>query len=494
MRPLTVHLNRKISNNLDLSENVTATDEIDNVEVEGNADGDYEMDDAMMMMMGDQIIGECVDMENQQATKYRDLVINLQIAYYQSSAAQLFINKQYSQHQNNRNQNGFHVNAGASISFLEIDSSKDFEEDAEGPEYEGDDGKVYLNQQGIEGHKMRLLASLNLFHSIKVFNLKTMFMASNLQQEFFATRAAMLKFTMYKDLIPPELISIFYVQMGSLFLKTQSLSLALQTVSTWTTWLEDELDFGIAILSNLDVLDEEKIGDYESEITDGRMWAFTTFSNFANIELTIFTLDYYVQYQSAQIMQQSGQGQIEQEPSKMNGMQMNMQQNMQQNIQQKMRQNNLQTKMRLSQMKMPASTGGTGQSFLETGAEAKTKTKFVAALVAPFVLGGDHLTYTNIYTFYQVFMQKQAADSGLMSAYAMKQASGQAAQQHMDSGLATQAKNSAEMHFGAFASGLQQVANVGYITALWKMYFMYREWQDPNSAAMQCPLYAQQQR
>merc|ERR1711871_1209782 len=132
-----------------------------------------------------------------------------------------------------------------------------------------------------------------------------------------------------------------------------------------------------------------------------------------------------------------------------------------------------------------AAAGGMmgGTAFLEVGAETetKTKTKFVAALFAPFLLGGGFDLYTSIYTFYQLTMQYMAANAGLQSAYAHKAALQTVDSKHFNRATPAKAMEHSKLLFGSFASNLQQVANVGYITALWEMYALYQEFQTASS-------------
>merc|ERR1712022_19058 len=96
-------------------------------------------------------------------------------------------------------------------------------------------------------------------------------------------------------------------------------------------------------------------------------------------------------------------------------------------------------------------------SFLELQTNTETKTKFYAALFAPFILGGSHQTYLDMYTFYQITMQYWASSSGLQSATAYKMAMSKVGKAGPAEGKGLM-QYSKQM-FGSFASSLQQVAN-----------------------------------
>merc|ERR1719335_377864 len=102
---------------LKVVQNETETDVVESAPED--AAGDVEMSDEMMMMFGEQLIAYQVAAEEMQARKYLDLVVKLQTAYYQSTAAQLYVNKMYME---------YHATHGGPMapSFLEIDSDADF--------------------------------------------------------------------------------------------------------------------------------------------------------------------------------------------------------------------------------------------------------------------------------------------------------------------------------------------------------------------------------
>jgi len=447
----------------------------------------------MAMLFGEAFIQYQVSEEATNARRYLDVVMRLQEAYYQSTAAQMFISKAIME----SGRRALH-NSVMGTSFLEVDSDEDFdmEEDlhissagvpdtSRGTMLEGkvDEAKVdeasleedeelgrRLSKTGSQVHKYQLLGALNLFHSIKIMNLKNIYMAHDLQEAFFVDRALWLKLALFKDLVPPELLSVFYKRLVSTFIKINTLSLSMQTVSTFTTWLEDEVDLGVYLLANPG--QTSKVDSILGlEIADDRLWAFTAYNKFATLQLTTFALDYYIDYEINNLMATGNAGDAQQMPQQGGPM------------------------IGMRNMQMPRMPG---QSFLQTESktEAKTKTKFYAALFAPFLFCGNgdpkngafggYQTPTcqmhqggianGIYSFYQIYMTYSASSLGLQSAQSMKMAFNKADRKVGMASAGTMMRYSKQL-FGAFASNLQQVANVGYITSLWEIYQIYQDYQ-----------------
>merc|ERR1711988_458684 len=92
-------------------------------------------------------------------------------------------------------------------------------------------------------------------------------------------------------------------------------------------------------------------------------------------------------------------------------------------------------------------------------------------------------SFLELETNTQTTMQYWASSAGLQSATAYKMAVSKVGEKGPSGGKGLM-QYSKQM-FGSFASSLQQVANVGYITSMWQLYFFFSEMFGSDGAQQQ---------
>merc|ERR1712100_19386 len=93
------------------------------------------------------------------------------------------------------------------------------------------------------GAKATLISHLDMYTAIKIRLYQTIFSAADLQKEFFLNRGMQLRLLSLGDALPAEYANFMYLMMFKTFLSTQKVSKSLEVVSTWSTWLEDDLEY-----------------------------------------------------------------------------------------------------------------------------------------------------------------------------------------------------------------------------------------------------------
>jgi len=287
-------------------------------------------------------------------------------------------------------------------------------------------------KMGMSPTKIDLLAHYNLFYATKVFLTQQVFAAAELQVDFENQRKTtyLLQMANSAGVLPQELVQFMYLQMSIMFLKVQKMSAAFRTVSTFTSWLEDELDVSIDLINSKgSKAAEHKAGLMQKDLIETRSFSFAALSDYTTLDLTIFSMEVYVQYQVQGMMAAAGAAQ-------------------------------------------PV-------SMLEVETETETKTatgtKFYAALAAPFVLGGDTGTYLTVYTGYQKYAAYAAASAGQQSCMFSKL--GFKAKDQKKSKTFRTAAKAAWAQYSQFST---QAANIDYITSMWMIYSFFVQ---PTSAA-----------
>lgn len=228
--------------------------------------------------------------------------------------------------------------------------------------------------------------------------------------------------------------------MTTTFLKVQKLSAALRTCSAFTTWLEDEIDVGVAQLAGSDGY--KGLHDIHNvDLAGSRVWAFQAYQDYAGLDALSYSLDVYLQYSTQGVFSQlSGSAMAQTSPAEG------------------------------AAEESPASTEEP-VAMLETEAATQSKTQFWgAALAAPFVLGGDVGTWLAMYTGYQKYAVYVAASSGYQAAVFRERSSRAPAHSGKMREMYTGAAKAAWAQFSAFS---KQAAYVDYILALWTMYALF---------------------
>ena len=196
-----------------------------------------------------------------------------------------------------------------------------------------------------------------------------------------------------------------------------------QTISAFSTWLEDEIDVSLDVVAGTQGA-VHKVGLMAEDLNEARLGAFAAYKDFASIDVTVFGLELYLQY--------SVQGLAPEMVSQAVG----------------------------------ATAANGASSFLEVEAATKSKSKFwTAALLAPYVIGGDMANYLAVYEGYQKYAQYNAAVAGYQSSV-LKAA---ALKKGGDETYSKAVKGA----WYQFATFQQQAAYIDYITSAWMLYAIF---------------------
>lgn len=351
-----------------------------------NASFQYSFDAIPAEALDDTIV-QMVAYEQQMSKTYLDLVLKVQHAYYISTSMKYF------------------------DTLVMMDMMKKMGEEKP---------KI-----GMSPTKIDLLAHYNLFYATKIFTVQQVFAAAELQSDWMKARAQNILMMMASQAgaLPQELTSLMYLQMTTNFLKVQKLSTAFRVVSTFTSWLEDELDVSIDLIeAKGSKAAHHKAGLMQKDLIETRSFSFAALSDYATLDLTIFSMEVYMQYQVQGMLAAVGAAQP------------------------------------VSMLEVET----------ETEVKTETGTKFYAALAAPFVLGGEMGSYMTVYTGYQKYAAYAGAVAGQQSCMFSKL--GYKAKDRKKKKTFRTAAKAAWAQFSQFST---QAANIDYISSMWMIYTFF---------------------
>eukprot|EP00300_Choanocystis_sp_HF-7_P008226 c15794_g1_i2.p1 GENE.c15794_g1_i2~~c15794_g1_i2.p1 ORF type:complete len:443 (+),score=92.86 c15794_g1_i2:35-1330(+) len=142
------------------------------------------------------------------------------------------------------------------------------------------------------GARGDLLSSYYLLSALNLKKYQIILGAADLQEQFFLDRKLSLAIQFAGPEVPQQLVQFVYLKQLSTYLKTLKLSTSLQILSHWRMWLEDEIDVNahrVTSPGDIAIVLEQK----EPLIRD-RLFAFSSFQTFAQIDLQIFMLDTFL--------------------------------------------------------------------------------------------------------------------------------------------------------------------------------------------------------
>merc|ERR1712137_814375 len=289
--------------------------------------------------------------------------------------------------------------------------------------------------------KQELFGSLQLFTATKIKLYQTIAFASDLQQEFYFDRITTYMLGMFGQSAPPQLTQLFYMKTFSTQLKTLKLALTLQMISHFTTWLEDAIDVGTALVA--EVPNAFLVAaDQDDDLIRDKMFAFSVYNQLAMVNFYIFYIDMSLEYS---VMSAMGGG------------------------------------------AQPAANPAAA-SFLEVeeGAEP-TQTESQSGFM-PYMYYTQPQMYMKIYEFYHLMFTMSAAHSGLMSV--MLESS--AYEKEMDEfeandDEADQQRTMAQQMFGQYAQSLMMASQLEYYTSIYELFGMVMQWAYAGQVQAQAP-------
>jgi len=340
-------------------------------------------------------IAAMVGMQQQVASKYLDVILRFQYAQYETYAAMFFMQEAMAKHQ------------------IE-NPSQNLEEDVSLEEEEGSQP---------DPAKFRLMATYFLLNSIHVKLYRIIVKAPEIQGEYYFNRVIQMSANAGGMPLPPQLYQALYLNNFNSHMKTLKLSYALQYVSHFRTWLEDEIDVNAVVAAkepNYMMVAMEQQGD----LVQDKVFAFQSYNSLAQIDYQTFLLDMFVQNMFQTVFAQAAQAN--------------------------------------------AAAGGSpaASSFLEEGAEAEFL-PFALGMGMGAAGGGGMQMYTIWIRYYQLIMQFSAAQAGQTSVTLEHFA------RNTDAKEPEKLMQASTYSFTAFASSLMQEAHMQYMLAIFDMYSLY---------------------
>eukprot|EP00300_Choanocystis_sp_HF-7_P008225 c15794_g1_i1.p1 GENE.c15794_g1_i1~~c15794_g1_i1.p1 ORF type:complete len:420 (+),score=92.95 c15794_g1_i1:46-1305(+) len=225
----------------------------------------------------DQSVLAQVQAEQLMSKQYIDLVLRTQRAQYNSMAASIIYKKYLKAHKSDN-----------------IEDSL-FSGVPNGGAFPGSGYPAFQDQdqdEQLSGAKGDLLAAYYLLSAVNIHKFQIIVGAADLQEQFFLDRKLSLAIQLVGPGVPQQLVQFVYLKQLSTYLKTLKLSYALQVISHWRMWLEDEIDVNsnrVTNPGNTAVILEQK----EPLIRD-RLFSFSSYQTYAQIDLQIFLLDTFL--------------------------------------------------------------------------------------------------------------------------------------------------------------------------------------------------------
>jgi len=149
-------------------------------------------------------------------------------------------------------------------------------------------GQVPQEISPEQRNKNYLLSTYYMLSAINIKSLQTVFGASDIQEQFYADRVLSLAIQTLGAAVPQPLVQYAFMKQTSTYLKTLKLSYALQVISHWRMWLEDALEVGEIRVSSPN---EAYIQSQKSALIRDRLFAFSSFQTYAQIDLQIFFVE-----------------------------------------------------------------------------------------------------------------------------------------------------------------------------------------------------------
>merc|ERR1719446_1078134 len=206
---------------------------------------------------------------------------------------------------------------------------------------------------------------IDMFTAIKIRMYMTVYAAADLQKEFFQNRAVQLR--LYSDMATgvdvAPLSQIVYLQMFKTYLSTSKISKSFEMVSTWSTWLEDELD---AVRDKMG--DKSSGGAEDKELAQDKLFAFKAYSSYAYLDMCEYMITTYMEYYISSMMEQP-MGAFYTNPGPMVATE-------------------------------PLTSGVSAASFLETESTTNTNTNTQSKFIPTMLAGYGYMTHDNQMSYY----------------------------------------------------------------------------------------------
>jgi len=145
------------------------------------------------------------------------------------------------------------------------------------------------------GNRLRLQAMFTAWKENKVATTMTIIGSEDVQKDYYMDRLVQLQMQALGNQVPPQLYSLVYMKFYLTYLKTMKFSQKYQVLAHFNTLYEDEIDVMTVVVAKNP--NHEMILQEESpSLTKNKLWLFSTFSQFVQTDVTVFYLQYYLDY------------------------------------------------------------------------------------------------------------------------------------------------------------------------------------------------------
>lgn len=279
----------------------------------------------------DQLIQMHVQMEEMVARRWLELVLKIQHAQYNSLASMMIMHTMSLEAEEKHKFNTRHEDAAASTmsDFEDSELTQDYLEDSDenilANKAHAKQGKAKASQSlvgygtlwggynGMEDDssnynqdKLNLIADYYFFYAIKIWYAQTIYRIGDIQREFWMDRAMQLGVATVGQGLPPQVYQLLYLKVFRTYLETLKYSFALQMISHWVTWLEDGIDVYGAKVDQSNPYWESVVQDQSDDLIRDKMWAFSAYRQYAQLDFSVFYLDLYLEASLAPLL--GGQG------------------------------------------------------------------------------------------------------------------------------------------------------------------------------------------
>jgi len=166
--------------------------------------------------------------------------------------------------------------------------------------------KDSTNSQALleNAEKMRLMGFYQAWNENKLNTYLTILGSEDVQRDYYMDRIVMLQMQSLGSQIPPQLYSLVYMKFYLTYLKTMKFSLKYQVLAYFNTLIEDEIDVFSMVVAKEDTAEATLFVESENLVRN-RLWFFSGAVNFAQTDLTVFYLQYYLDYMTIMLSGQN---------------------------------------------------------------------------------------------------------------------------------------------------------------------------------------------
>jgi len=179
--------------------------------------------------------------------------------------------------------------------FEEEESAEEDSDDQSFLQFENDlEEEVATLKPSQSTAKQSLLSVYELFSGIKRWLHVTVFTAGDVQNAFWTDRAIQMSLQGFAGQLSPQHAQFLYLKNFRTQLQTLKFANQLQTISHFTTWLEDEIDIGSELANPTSTVAMALLEASADDLIASKLQAFQAYSSYAQIDMYVMYIDMYL--------------------------------------------------------------------------------------------------------------------------------------------------------------------------------------------------------